>query len=169
MTIAVPDRVNIEVRGRSNSGRFKGSGAHKRWVNLSSSSRIQILSDELTDPTFTATVTRIGGAPATERVRDVSDLGELMVIAHASRSVQRGEDAFIVIDEGEGRRKAAGESAFLVRRGSQAALTLWSTPRILRSAAAEGMFADRWEVVYNSMRKYDDGLPALSNSYLPDW
>jgi hypothetical protein len=169
LTLAVPERVNKEVLGKSLSARFQGSGAHGRWNNLSRSSRIEILSDDLKDPQFAETVTHISAAPAQDRMREKSDLGELLVIAHGSNRAQNGEAAFIIIDEREGRRKAKCESSRVARNGGQATLTLWSTPHVLKGAADAGLLTDRWQSVYERMRKYDDGLPALSGGNTPNW
>jgi hypothetical protein len=128
---------------------------------LKSSQRVEILPDELTTHEFADAVARISGMPAQDRVRSKKSLGEIMVLAHASVFVQQGQDVFVLIDEGDGRRRASREAQWLRDNGHGKRLVLWSTRRVLREAGRrENWIAGglSWEQVYDQMTAYDDGL-----------
>ena len=93
-------------------------------------------------------------------MRQPKSLGEILVIAHASVYAQDGVDVFILMDEGDGRRRAKEESDWLTERGHRP-LSLWSTPQVLRDAARHPGWIvgdSTWEDVYDQMCNFDDGL-----------
>ena len=145
----------------SRNPRFNGTGVRTIWATLKNSGRVLILPDELTTQAFTDAVTRISGMPACDRVREKKRLGEIMVLAHASVYVQHGQDVFVLIDDGDGRRRASREMEWLRRQGHKKRLTLWSTRRVLQEAGRREGWIKRgltWKQVYDQMIDYDDGL-----------
>lgn len=163
LQLATPQRVDTEVEGMSKNPRFNRTAVLTTWRTLKTSGRLLILDDELTSQEMVDAVTRISGMPARDRVRSGKSLGEIMVLAHASVHVQRGERVFVLIDEADGRRRASDEQAWLNRTDAPGKLLLWSTPQVLRAAAKQQGWITRgltWEVVYDQMRNFDDGLPA---------
>lgn len=163
LQLAAPQRVDTEVRGKTRDARFTGTAVLGTWTKMTAAGRIKVLDDGLADRAeFTAAVTRVSGMPAEQRVRAPASLGEIMVLAHASELAQQGQDIFVLIDDSDGRQRAKKEQRWLVEHKAPGALTLWSTPMVLRFAAAEDWIVnDRsWEQVYDAMRAYDDGLPA---------
>ena len=163
LQLAVPTRVDREILGVARSARFRRTPAQSTWLKLKSAQRVDVLDDTLTEQELIDAVARTSGMPAEQRVRDGKSLGEIMVLAHASVLVQRGLAVFVLIDDGDGRRRARREQAWLDSAGAPGRLTLWSTPQVLRSAD------DSWivgghsrQVVYDQLRQFDDGLPAMS-------
>ena len=121
-----------------------------------------MLDEALSTPELTDAVTRISGMPAADRVRRPRSLGEIMVLAHASVYAQTGHAVFVLIDESDGRARAAREQAWLRRRGVPGSLVLWSTAQVLGHAAGQPGWIKgglTWTAVYDRMREYDDGLP----------
>jgi hypothetical protein len=89
--------------------------------------------------------------------------GEIMVLAHASVFAQRGIDVFVLMDETDGRRRAAREVQWLRSQGAAGALALWSTRQVLQEAGRQTGWikGDKtWEQVYDGMREFDDGATA---------
>lgn len=129
---------------------------------MTASGRIKILDDTLTVQSFSDAVARISGIPAVERVRSGASLGEIMVLAHASIRAQAGQDVFVLMDDGDGRRRAKAEQDWLAKRAA-GRLTLWSTPQVLRAAEQPGWIGKglTWSAVYNQMCTFDDGLRPL--------
>jgi hypothetical protein len=165
LQLAAPQRVDTEVKGMTNDPRFQRTGVLGTWQKLKSSGRLLILDDSLTSRELTTAVTRISGMPAKDRVRSRKSLGEIMVLAHATVYVQQGQQVFVLIDESDGRRRAMAEQRWLQEQKAPGRLILWSTPQILRAAADQlgWIVGDlTWQMVYDQMRKFDDGLPARS-------
>lgn len=161
LQLAAPARVDSEIIGMSVSERFKNTGVHRIWTTLKSCGRVEILPDELTTQHFVDAVTRISGMPARDRVRSRRSLGEIMVLAHASVYVQQGLDVFVLIDDGDGRRRASREAQWLREQQHPKRLTLWSTRQVLREAGRQAGWIKgdlTWEQVYDQMTAYDDGL-----------
>ena len=143
------------------AARLQCTPALSTWKKLVAAGRVQVLDDTVTgSPAFEAAIGRISGTPAKTRVRQSKDLGELMVIAHASVLVQAGMDVRILMDESNGRHKAAAEARWLRINGHSAgSLTVWSTQQVLKGAQQAG-FIDSWEAVYDQLSPFDDGLPS---------
>lgn len=162
--LAAPAKVDSEVLGMSKDPRFARTAVLGTWEKLKAAQRITILDDTLTSVTFTDAVTRISGMPAQQRVRSSRDLGEILVIAHASVHVQSGEHVYVLIDDKDGRRLALKEQQWLSRANVTGSLSLWSTPRVLKHAGARTGWIRNdltWEQVYKQMMAFDDGLPRL--------
>ena len=161
LQLAAPARVDSEIIGMGASERFKNTGAGRIWAKLKSCGRVAILPDELTTLPFADAVTRISGMPARDRVRSRKSLGEIMVLAHASVFAQQDLDVFVLIDDGDGRRRASREAQWLRDQRHGGRLTLWSTRQVLREAGRRPDWIKgglTWEQVYDQMRAYDDGL-----------
>lgn len=164
LDLAVPQRVEKEILGVCRSPRFNGTKAEATWRKLRSAGRVGVLDDTLTTEQLSDAVTRISGQPAHDRIRSRKSLGEIMVLAHASVFTQQGQDVYVLIDEGDGRRRALREIAWLQGQQATGRLTLWNTPQVLKQASLQdGWIKDNltWETVYRQMRRFDDGLPPL--------
>lgn len=163
LQLTVPERVDREVFGKSQSALFKRTPASATWRKLKSTSRIAILSDDLTTAPFIAAVTRISGMPAEKRLTDRNSLGEIMVLAHASMLAQAGTDVFVLMDERDGRSRCGREKQWLERHDVPGRLTLWSTRQVLKQADPDWFACGctLWEQVYNQMRPFDLALTAL--------
>ncbi len=161
LQLAAPARVDSEIMGMAHNYRFKRTRVRTTWATLKSSRRVEILPDELTTQQFIEAVTRISGVEAKDRIRDNKSLGEIMVLAHASVFVQQGREVFVLIDEGDGRRRAQLESRWLGHQGFKNRLTLWTTRRIVQEAGRQKGWIKgdlTWEQVYDQMIAFDDGL-----------
>jgi hypothetical protein len=161
LQLAAPARVDSEILGMSRDERFKRTQVRALWTMLKSSQRVEILPDELTTHQFTDAVTRVSGVAARDRIRSRKSLGEIMVLAHASVYVQNGQDVFVLMDDGDGRRRTSREAQWLRHQGCKQRLVLWSTRRVLQEAGRhEGWIKGDlpWEQVYDQMTAYDDGL-----------
>lgn len=167
LQLAAPEQVDVEVEGMTNDPRFKRTGVLGTWRTLKNAKRLLILDDTLDRAHFVDAVTRISGMPASQRVNQRRSLGEIMVLAHASVRAQEGQDAFVLMDDGDARRRAKLEVEWLERREAKGRVRLWSTSQILREAAtrpgwiAGGLTCD---AVYAKMRTFDDGLPPLKRA-----
>jgi hypothetical protein len=162
LQIAAPQRVDREVLGMARSPRFARTGVERTWNTLKAAGRLQILDDSLSGSRFTDAVGRVSGMPAAARVRDRRSLGEILVLAHASVYAQQGHDVFVLMDDGDGRRRARRERIWLDQHEGFGVLTVWSTGQLLRAAAGQPGWIAReqtWEEVYDQMRQFDDGLP----------
>ena len=161
-TLNTPEAVDTEIRNKATRDqRFQRTPALSTWKKLVAAGRVQVLDDTVTgSPAFEAAIGRISGTPAKIRVRQSKDLGELMVIAHASVLVQAGMHVRILMDESNGRHKAAIEARWLIINGHSAgSLTVWSTQQVLKGAQQAG-FIGSWEAVYDQLSPFDDGLPS---------
>lgn len=163
--LAVPQRVEKEILGVCKDARFQSTQAEATWRKLRSAGRINVLDDTLTTQQLIDAVTRISGQPAHNRIRTPKSLGEIMVLAHASVFAQQGQNVYVLIDEGDGRRRALREIAWLQKNQATGRLTLWNTPQVLKHASRQDGWIKgglAWEAVYRQMRRFDDGLPPLT-------
>lgn len=162
LQLTVPARVDVEVLGMCKDPRFAKTPAQATWRKLKIAGRVVVVPDELTTTVFTEAVTRISGVPARERVKTRRSLGEIMVLAHASSLAQSGTNVFVLLDDGDGRDRCHRERAWLERNGAPGQLVLWSTPQVLKQADPNWFVGGMtWQQVYDKMREFDDGLPAL--------
>src|SRR5690625_92096 len=114
--LSAPETVEAEVFQRSRKDqRFRR--AEGVWRKLKPR-YMDILSDDVT-PELSRAVSRIEGSPLSERRRNRRDLGETMAIAHATLLGEAGMQVVILLDEGEGREKAAQEAHRLTRLRTQ--------------------------------------------------
>lgn len=162
LQLTVPERVDREVDGMCKDARFKRTSAAGTWTKLKAGGHVAILADDLTTTSFAAAVARISGVPARQRVKTRKSLGEILVLAHASVLAQAGTDVFVLIDEQDGRNRGTREQDWLKRTGAPGQLRMWRTRQVLKNANATWFVGGlTWEQVYNRMRPFDDGLPAL--------
>lgn len=164
LQLSAPERVDTEIQGMCKDRRFAATAALRTWGRLKAAGRVAILSDELTNATFAAAVTRLSGMPAQERVRSRRSLGEIMVGAHASVLAQAGQHVYVLMDDADGRRRMQREMRHLAHLGISGAIQLWSTPQVLKQAGQQSGWIMRslsWDAVYEQMRRFDDGLPPL--------
>lgn len=163
LELAAPQRVDDEVEGMVRDSRFTKTRVLTTWRTLKGPGRLRILNDGLETQEFAEAVARTDQrVPARDRVRQRRNLGEILVLAHASVLAQRGEQVFVLIDESDGRRRANDEQRWLSRRGASGALMLWNTPRDLHETASHPGWIRNdltWEAVYDQMTKFGDGLP----------
>jgi hypothetical protein len=165
LDLAVPQRVEKEILGVCRDPRFRNTQAEATWRKLRSAGRISVLDDTLTTEQLIDAVTRISGQPAHDRIRSARSLGEIMVLGHASVFAQHGQDVYVLIDEGDGRRRALREIARLQQNQATGRLTLWNTPQVLKHASQQDGWIKgdlTWDAVYRQMRRFDDGLPPLT-------
>lgn len=139
--LAIPEIVEQEIlRKAQQEQRF---AAAERVLSKVPQRLLEILSDDVTDELASA-VHRIAGVPIKQRVRSSKDLGETMVIAHATVAAERGERVIVLIDDGGGRRMAAVEAARLQRLQaaghSVGRIDLISTVTVLQKAAGTSTF-----------------------------
>lgn len=162
LRLTAPEQVQKEVLDKAASDpRFTRTPVVSTWRKLTSSHRVEILSDDLTDDTFEQAIGRVAGLPAASRIRDRRSLGEILAIAHASVLAQSGQDVFVLIDDGDGRHRASVEIERLTADRSSGTVTLWSSRQVLLHADREGWLPDPMGTIYNRMRRFDDGLPPL--------
>lgn len=116
---------------------------------------------------------RLTEQPMAQRVPRQKDLGEIMAIVHGVVLARSGCDVTLIIDDGEGRRKALNERGLLedARRVGDTAigeLRLIGTTDILQRAYEKGSFENKSELkkLYTRMRKLDDGLVPFEQSQL---
>ncbi|WP_426560405.1 hypothetical protein ACPPVT_11705 [Angustibacter sp. McL0619] len=162
LQLATAARVDNEVTGMAKDARFYRTAVKRTWQTLKSTGRLEVLVDDTTDRAFGEAIERLSGVPAEVRVRTRKSLGEIMVLAHASVLAQAGADAFVLIDDGDARKRARTEADWLVADGTTGVLRVWSTRQVL-SQADPAWITDKqtWQRVYTAMRAFDDGLAAL--------
>lgn len=173
--LAVPETVHEEIRRKARQEqRF---AAAERVLAKLPTKYLQVLPDDVTSE-LSAVVSRLAGMPMEQRVRSPKDLGEMMVVAHAVVAAESGETMTVLIDDGGGRRLAAGEAKRLDRlRGAGrpvGQVRLISTMTVLRNAAGNRELPDRQSMrdLYKRLRRLDDGLVPLDQTdllTLPCW
>ncbi|WP_416957748.1 hypothetical protein ACNKF0_09305 [Nocardioides sp. T5] len=161
LQLEAPQRVDTEVLGKTRDPLFARTAVLGTWATLKSTGRLRILDDTLTGQQFIDAVTRISGMPAADRVRSKASLGEILVLAHASVYAQNGTDVFVLIDEGDGRKRTEKEQLWLQANKAPGTLTLWGSRQVLLEAEKHqgwiknGLTADQ---VYNQMAAFDTGI-----------
>lgn len=160
----MPETVHAEVLRKARSDRrfiAARDVLHRLPARL-----LEVLSDR-SNAELDAAVGRIVGVAANVRRRQAKDLGELMVVAHATVAAEKGHHVTVIIDDGDGRRIATAERRRLERLSTQGrdvgSLSLVSTTTILMGAAGTGELPDRgaMRTLYARMRSLDDGLPPI--------
>lgn len=169
--LSAPEAVRDEVLRKSRTdSRFKAAG--QVWRKLEPR-YMEVLSDDVTDELATA-VNRISGMPVERRIRRSEDLGEVMVIAHAVVMAEGGNDVYVLIDDGWGRKLAGSEARRLdrLRRAGRKVGAIWlvGTVTVLEKAAGSEYLPDRGAMrdLYQRLRGLDDGLPPLDVTGLRD-
>lgn len=173
--LSAPEAVRDEVLRKSRTdSRFSAAG--QVWRKLGPR-YMEVLSDDITDE-LAAAVNRISGMPVGQRIRRGKDLGEVMVIAHAVVRAEGGNDVYVLIDDGGGRKLAGSEARRLdrLRRAGRKVGAIWlvGTVTVLEKAAGSEYLPDRGAMrdLYQRLRGLDDGLPPLDQTrlmVLPCW
>lgn len=167
--LSTPETVRNEVlRKAEQDERFRA--ATTVWRKLGPR-WMEILSDDQT-PELAAAVHRITWQPMEQRMARPKDLGETMVIAHAVVAAESGETVTVLIDDGDGARAAAAESARLrrlqTRERTVGSIRLVSTLTVLERAAGKRLIRDKAAMrdIYTRLRGLDDGLPPIQKTNL---
>lgn len=169
--LKAPEAVDYEVMDKAKRDRRFAASAGT-WSRLRGTKFLDILNDDPKDEALSRAVTRVSGHLLRLRSRQAKDLGEHMVIAHASVLAERGIDTTVLIDDGPGRLLAATEARRLrhqaAAQGGTGALYLMSTPDVLRHAIRTEYIPDKSEMrkTYERMRGLDDGLPPIETTDL---
>ncbi|MGP5930636.1 hypothetical protein [Corynebacterium glyciniphilum] len=173
--LAVPETVEQEILRKSRQDK-RFAAAH-RVMGKIPPHLLEVLSDDVTDK-LAAAVHRIAGIPIERRTRSNKDLGEIMVIAHATVAAEAGHHVITLIDDEGGRRLAALEAERLERLRTAGtavgSLRLISTVSVLKKAAGGVHLPDRNAMrdLYGRLRGLDDGLVPLTDTglmNLPCW
>jgi hypothetical protein len=166
-SINMPEEVETEVlrkaRQRVGGQRSKFSAAERRLGGLIKAGVITVLESPQDDPDLN----RIAEALFAKEISAISkvskDLGETMVIIHACRQMEIGEDVVVLIDDGGGQRRAKDAGI----------KTVIDTVSILIKCAKVGEVESpaAMKVIYEKLRTLDNGLvqwlsvrPALRDS-----
>ncbi len=168
--VSAPETVAREVARKARSdNRF--TAALSVWAKLENANRITILNDDVT-PELERAVSRITGLPMAERLKQGRDLGELMVIAHASRLAEAGDSIVILIDDANGQAVARSEQRRLDRLGTTqpavGSITLMTTAQILSQVARTSLVPNRTTMrsIYRQLKECDDGLVTIGQTHL---
>jgi hypothetical protein len=160
--ISAPEWVGEEVRSKARQDdRFRA--AADVWRKLERSQWLDVLDDTVT-PALESAVRRITNVPMAERLKHPKDLGEILVLAHATVCAEGGADVVVLIDDGGGAKLAAIEAArlhrFRANGRSVGSLSLLNTPLVLERAAGRKYLPDRKAMrqIYTRLRSLDDGL-----------
>ena len=159
--LQAPDTVLDEIQRRSLDPRFKAARTVTR--KLLAAGRITQLSDDVT-PELSRVCSRLTGLPLPQRLQQGKDLGELMVIAHAVVQAEHGRHVIVLIDDGDGQRLAALETARLDRlRPSRPNL---GTLSLTHTSGSSRQHADRhsYRIARRCRRYMQHSLPATTDS-----
>ncbi|MBY8856365.1 hypothetical protein K7711_07750 [Nocardia sp. CA2R105] len=168
--LSTPETVEAEILQKAGTDRrFKG--VDLTWSKLTPK-WIEVLSDDITDELDSA-CQRITATGLAERKSRASDLGELMVIAHAvTEAEHRGTVVTVVIDDQAGATLATAEAQRLNRLRAQGrpvgTLLLVNTIGILQKGVIDGHIQNRSQMrmIYDRLYGYDDGLPPIDRTPL---
>jgi hypothetical protein len=165
--INMPEEVEYEVlrkaRRRVAGQGSKFAAAERRLAGLIQAGVITVLGSPQDDPDLNRIAEELF-AKEISAISEISkDLGETMVIIHARRQMELGEDVVVLIDDGGGQRRAKDAG---IR-------TVIDTVSILIKCAKIGEVESpaMMKIIYEKMRTLDDGLlpwldvrPALRDS-----
>ena len=174
--LRVPERVEEEILRKSRQD-HRFSAAESVWRRLPDR-LLQVLSDDPTNEELSRAVGRISGKPFEKRIHISKDLGEVMVVSHASVAAESGENVIILIDDSYGRQIAALEARRLDRLRSMGrpagSIRLISTLTVLQKAAGREHIPNRQAMrkLYSRHRQLDDGLAPIEQTSLlslPCW
>jgi hypothetical protein len=174
--LRVPEKVEEEILRKSRQD-HRFSAAESVWRRLPER-LLQVLSDDSTNEDLSRAVGRISGTPFEQRIHISKDLGEVMVISHASVAAESGENVIILIDDSGGRQIAAVEARRLDRLRSMGrpagSIRLISTLTVLQKAAGREHIPNRQAMrkLYSRLRQLDDGLAPIEQTSLlslPCW
>jgi predicted nucleic acid-binding protein len=153
MEILIPAEVEREVLSK------RQGQVQDHWPRLRSSSRVRIL-EELTlidsRADVVAAVARVRGASAHLALSTRRDLGEAVVIGHATVLAAEGHDVYVVIDDQGGQTLATNEG-----------LTVLTVEDLLMAAVQLGLVgSDRLRRTYEDLIPFGSGLPTWQASTL---
>lgn len=176
-SLTVPETVRDEIlRKAQRDSRFSAaSGVMKKLPKRF----FEVVSDSSDDEYLTAAVERLmryeGASERSfdQRKRRPQDLGELMVVAHASVRAERGESVLVLIDDGAGQNlvmKEIGRIKRLRSKGNTAvgSIQIITTVTVLERAAGSKYIPDRQKMrkLYERLRELDNSLQPIENTYL---
>ena len=171
--LSTPETVREEIlRKASQDPRFQ---AAERVVKKLPEKYLEILSDG-DSPDLRHTVERLTDHSFNELTPRTKNAGETMAIAHAALLAERGQDAFLLMDDFPARQIVAQENRRLARlhtqgrkRTSCPRIIVIGTADILTRAVREHVIGSRAELkkLYLRMRELDDGLLPFDQSDLP--
>lgn len=169
--LSVPEIVRDEMMRKARTDRR--FAATERVLGKLPEKYLKVLSDDVTSA-LAKVVTRISRMPIGQRLASPRDLGETMVIAHASVAAEADARVTVLIDDGLGCRLAAQEARRLQRMGAAGSIELVHTVTVLERAAGGKHIPNRGEMrkLYDRLRRLDDGLPSSSMTSLlslPCW
>lgn len=149
--LLMPQTVRGEVHGRARGrkGRPFRQGPD-RLQGLIKAGRIDVLPDDVEDLDLVRHLEAVAGIPMVARLTDTDDLGEEIVIAHALKLREQGQDVVVLIDDKGGERKA-----------KQHQLRSITTVGVLKTCAVEGLVTTRGEMreIWERIAPLDDGHP----------
>lgn len=167
--LSTPETVHGEILRKARTDqRFANAEAVLKRLGTK---YLELLSDDITDE-LSAAVNRICGMPMADRLTTRKDLGELMVISHATVAAESGLDVVVLIDEINGAQLAGSEQRRLDRLRGQdqgvGSMKLVNTATVLAAAAGTNHIPDRGAMrdLYSRMRKLDDGLVPIEKTGL---
>lgn len=173
--LCVPETVETEIiRKARTDPRF--AAAKTVWNKLPDR-LMEVLSDDLTDE-LAAAVERISGIDPEARMRRLADLGETMVLAHASVAAEAGTEVLVLIDDDGGQQDFVREVRRLQHRRADGhpvgRIGLVQAITVLERAAGSEYLPNRQAMrdFYGRLRNLDDGLPPLASTGLmtsPHW
>lgn len=167
--LLAPEQVDMEVRRKSGRDKTRFGACAAKWSQIAAVGRLTILSDDET-PELAAAVHRLVKMPMSRRMREQKDLGELLVIAHASVRAEAGADVAVLIQEHDGTQMAHVEAQRIQRLPSPGRLRVWDTPSILRRAIGSEYLPSRgaMKAIYERLRTLDLALPPIGETNLLD-
>lgn len=150
----VPDVVDDEIR-RKKGQRFQA--VQGGWNKLVDNGHVGVLDSSAGDKELENEVQRIAGMPLAVRMQQSKNLGELVAICHACVRIRRGENAVLLIDDGDG--------TLLAHQNQVATI---STEKVLRWSILMGKIDNRGDLkaLYARMREVDQALVPVENTSL---
>ena len=154
MEILVPAEVAGEVLRKRNFGSLS-----TQWPRMAASTRVRVLAPLVvgeSPPGLVAHVARIRGLGAAAALTTSKDLGEAVVLGHATFLAEQGHDVYVVIDDRGGQVLAEREPVSIL------------TVEDLLLAAVEARLLPGSDLrkTYEQFRHYGSGLPSWNASDL---
>jgi hypothetical protein len=165
--LLAPEQVQDEVIRKSRTDKRRFGAAEATWKKVVSANRLTVLPDDET-PELAAAVQRLCLMPMSERIRQLQDLGELLVIAHAAVRADAGEDVAVLIQERNGTTMAYNEVRRINKLGGRGRLRVWNTQTILLRATGSAHLPDKatMKTIYDRMLPLDAALPPINETDL---
>lgn len=167
--LCVPEIVETEILEKAKKdARF--AAAERVWRKIPQK-LMTVLSDDFSKDLNYA-VQRITRMPMEKRSTIRKNLGEIMVLAHASIAAEKGRPVIILMDDGDGRKLVKQEQRRLNRFQEQGKpvgdIKLISTLTVLERAANRQHIPDKNEMrqLYGRLRGLDDGLVPIEKTNL---